>query len=107
MAAVVKLPAAAAVVARGAYLVQIVGDEIAVGTTAEAEAVGTDPFALARRVDGLGAFVAGAGDLRIGYATTADFALVYAYDAADGGFGHALNQSAPERSEWGYTPLGG
>ena len=97
------LPAAAALVARGTYLVQIVGDAIAVATTAAAEAVGIGPFALARRVEGLGAFVAGAGELRIGHATTADFELVYVYDRADGGFGYALNPTAPECSEWGHA----
>ena len=47
--------------------------------------------------------VAGARDLRIDFATTADFELVYVYDAADEGIGYALNLAALECSEWGYA----
>ena len=61
-----KLPTAAAPVARGAYLVQVIGDAVHVATTAYAQ-------------------------------------IVYVHDAADGGFGYALNLTAPECSEWGYA----
>jgi hypothetical protein len=94
-----------AIIAEGRYLVVAHADTLSVATTDEAEAAGTEPVALAESVPGLAAFVARATDLRIGYATTADFEIAYVYDRADGGFGYALNITAPDCSEWGYAPL--
>jgi len=57
------------------------------------------------RVDGLGRYTSGRLEsLRLGWARTADFEIVYIYDRQDG-FGYALNLDAPELSEWGYVPF--
>jgi hypothetical protein len=56
-------------------------------------------------VDGLGRFIAGAGDLRIGWAQLPDFEAVYLYDKLDSGFGYAVNLDWPGGSEWGYSPF--
>jgi hypothetical protein len=92
-----------AVVADDRYIVAVMGDSVHVHTTAEAEAVGLEPLALDLAVDRIGAFVASARDLRIGYATTPDDAIVYVYDAGDDGIGFAVNLTAPQFSEWGYA----
>ena len=93
-----------ATVADGGLLVQVAGDTIIVMTTPEAEAVGVAPLIRATEVAGLAAFIARAGDLRISYGETVDFALVYVRDVADDGFGYCVNLDAPEFSEWGYSP---
>jgi hypothetical protein len=92
-----------AIVANGRYIVALIGVGVHVHTTAEAEAVGLDSLALDLTVKGLAAFVAKARDLHIGYATTPDDELVYVYDIGDDGFGFAVNLTAPQFSEWGYT----
>jgi|GEM_PF-3170351 len=57
-------------------------------------------------VRGLAKFVARAGAcIRLGFARTADFEIVYLYDKADENFGYALNLTAPDLSEWGYAPF--
>ena len=33
--------------------------------------------------------------------------VLYLYDAGDGGFGDAVNLTAPDCSEWGYAPFPG
>lgn len=57
------------------------------------------------RVRGLSRFVGTATDLRLGWATFADFEVVYVYDKADGNFGYAINLQIASYSEWGYAPF--
>lgn len=54
---------------------------------------------------GLGRFVGAATDLRLGWATFADFEVVYIYDKADDNFGYAVNLQIEPYSEWGYAPF--
>ncbi len=57
-------------------------------------------------VDGLGTFLANAGDPAIGWGQLSDDSeVLYVYDRAEGGFCYAWNLTAPELSEWGYSGL--
>ena len=67
--------------------------------------VGTVERLVTRTVAGLGRFLAGARDLRLGWAELPDFDLVYLWDAGDGGFGFAVNVDDHGISEWGYAPF--
>ena len=58
------------------------------------------------------AFGTAIGDLaarpgfRLGWGRFPDGAeVVYLYDRDDGGFGYAVNLTAPACSEWGYAPF--
>ena len=43
---------------------------------------------------------------RLGWGRFPDGAeVIYLYDADDGGFGYAVNLTAPGCSEWGYAPF--
>ncbi len=43
---------------------------------------------------------------RLGWGQFPDGAeVLYLYDASDGGFGYAVNLTAPDCSEWGYAPF--
>jgi len=67
-----------------------------------------DGMEVARRsVDGLGRFVGGARDLKLGWGQFPDRAeVIYLYDAGDERFGYALNLACDDFSEWGYSPFG-
>lgn len=78
------------------YAVLVVGDRVAVSLP--------DGSTVHRHVEGLGRFVAGARDFRLGWAELPDFGVVYLYDVADEGFGYAVNLADPWLSEWGYAP---
>jgi hypothetical protein len=57
-------------------------------------------------VDGLGAFVTRARDLKIGWGQFPDEAeVLYLYDKGDGCFGYAINLADDWLSEWGYSPF--
>ena len=58
-----------------------------------------------KKVEGLGEFVRGARELRLGWGCTEDFNIIYIYDKADENFGYAVNIEAPDLSEWGYAPF--
>ena len=79
------------------YDVLTVGDAVLVGRDGERP--------VTRTVAGLGQFLAGARDLRPGWAALPDFEVVYLWDAGDGGFGYGLNIDAPDLSEFGYAPF--
>ena len=82
----------------GGYEVVTVGDRIAVFRNHRA--------AGDRVVTGLQRFVSKPGrTVRIALARTADYEILYLYDARDG-FGYALNLTDPDLSEWGYGPFG-
>lgn len=58
------------------------------------------------RVEGLGRFVAAAGDLRLGLGRFPDGAEVLSlYDKAGDSFGYAFNLTSPGCSEGGYAPF--
>jgi hypothetical protein len=80
------------------YGVLVVGDVVAV------ERRGAE---VARhRVEGLGPFVAAARHLKLGWGQFPDGAeVIYLYDAADDGFGYAVNLACDWCSEWGYAPF--
>ena len=43
---------------------------------------------------------------RLGWGRVPDGAeVLYLYDRDDGGFGYAVNLTAPDCSEWGYAPF--
>ncbi len=79
------------------YDVLVLGDAVIVARGGERVAK--------REVAGLGRFVEGAKDLKLGWARLPDFEVVYLYDAGDGGFGYALNLHDEWLSEWGYAPF--
>ena len=57
-------------------------------------------------VEGLGAFLVKADDLRLGWGQFEDdMEVIYLYDRADGNFGYAVNLQAEWCSEWGYAPF--
>ncbi len=75
----------------------LVGDRVAISLA--------DGCTVRRQVKGLGRFVAGAREFRLGWAELADFEVICLYDAADGGFGYAVNLGDQGLSEWGYAPF--
>ncbi len=75
----------------------VVGDRVAISLA--------DGCTVRRQVKGLGRFVAGAREFRLGWADLPDFEVIYLYDAADEGFGYAFNLSDTGLSEWGYAPF--
>ncbi len=79
------------------YAVLVIGDRVVVSLP--------DGSTVRRQVEGLGQFVTGAGGFRLGWAALPDFEVVYLYDAADEGFGYAVNLVDPLLSEWGYAPF--
>lgn len=59
-----------------------------------------------QRAAGLGAFVAKAKALRLGWGRFPDgMEVIYLYGRADDNFGYAVNLDAPQCSEWGYAPF--
>ena len=57
-------------------------------------------------VNGLGAFVAQAKDLRTSWGHFPDgMEVIYVYDQAADNFGYAVNLQTAQRSEWGYAPF--
>ncbi len=79
------------------YAVLVIGDQVAVSLPSSST--------VHRHVEGLGQFVAGVGGFRLGWAELPDFEVVYLYDAADGGFGYAVNLADAGLSEWGHAPF--
>lgn len=68
--------------------------------------VGLDGGAeLVKTVDGLKSFMEKGKDIRIGWAATADFEIIYVYDRGDNNFGYAFNITDETLSEWGYAPF--
>ena len=60
---------------------------------------------LQREIKGIGEYVSKRiGEIRLGWAQTEDFEILYIYDRRDG-FGYAVNLDAPDLSEWGYAPF--
>ena len=59
-----------------------------------------------QQVNGLGAFVAKARELRCGWGQFPDgMEVIYLYDRGDDNFGYAVNLQVPDFSEWGYAPF--
>ena len=59
-----------------------------------------------RTVEGLGAFVERAKDLRTGWGQFPDgMEVIYLYDRGDDNFGYAVNLAREDFSEWGYAPF--
>ncbi len=57
-----------------------------------------------QRVD-MRKFLKEAKEIRLGWASFADFEVIYVYDKADENFGYAVNLQDPMLSEWGYAPF--
>lgn len=79
------------------YEVVVLGDMIAV-------LVNGSPIA-GKTVAGLARFIS-SRTVKLGWTRTADFEIVHLYDPQDGNFGYALNVTAPDLSEWGYSYFG-
>ena len=58
-----------------------------------------------QRVENLSKFLKKAKDLKLGWAKTEDFNIIYIYDKKDDNFGYAVNLEARDLSEWGYAPF--
>lgn len=58
-----------------------------------------------RHVENLAKFLEKAKQLKLGWAKTADFNIIYIYDKKDDNFGYAVNLEAQDLSEWGYAPF--
>ncbi len=57
-------------------------------------------------MEGLGAFVERAKDLRTGWGQFPDgMEVIYLYDRGDDNFGYAVNLQREDFSEWGYAPF--
>jgi hypothetical protein len=50
-------------------------------------------------------FLKGAKEIKLGWASFADFEVIYVYDKTDDYFGYAVNLQDPSLSEWGYAPF--
>ena len=80
------------------YDVFLSGDTVAV--------LNDDGVVTRRTVEGLGAFVARAKDLRTGWGEFPDgMEVIYLYDRGDDNFGYAVNLQDEHCSEWGYAPF--
>ena len=79
-------------------------DVVVLGDTAHV--LKAEQMITSQTVEGLGAFVAKAGDLRLGWGQFEDdLEVIYLYDRADGNFGYAVNLHDEWCSEWGYAPF--
>ena len=71
------------------------------------DAGGTRDHAVPNHGTGIGELAARPG-FRLGWGRFPDGAeVLYVYDTDDGGFGYAVNLTAPDCSEWGYAPFEG
>ena len=78
---------------------------ILVGAVFVTDADGTRRFPVPNRGMSIGHLAARPG-FRLGWDRFPDGAeVLYLYDRDDGGFGYAVNLTAPDCSEWGYAPF--